>query len=91
MNTNQIKERMINHAQRKPLQLDIQEGTLRNYMKRKYGSKAFKEDGKLNITFLRQLETKEDTLDIIKRRIRLYLKCFCRQFVKDSRLNLVYY
>jgi hypothetical protein len=48
-------------------------GSLRKWLRKKYGSKAFNKDGTIKVTFLRKLLKSEDVSKRIKRKIRLAL------------------
>jgi hypothetical protein len=48
-------------------------GSLRAWLKRKYGKRAFTKKGKIKITFLRKLAKRKDLDKRIKRKIHLAL------------------
>jgi hypothetical protein len=48
-------------------------GSLKKWLRKKYGNKAFNKDGTIKVTFLRKLLKREDVNKRIKRKIRLAL------------------
>jgi len=61
-------------------------GSLKKWLRKKYGNKAFKKDGTIKVTFLRKLLKRKDVSKRIKRKIRLALtlRSFSKKRQKKS-------
>ena len=44
----------MNVKKRKPLKLDLEEGAFRKTLRRKYGSRAFKKNGNIKVSYARK-------------------------------------